>query len=297
MRRMLNGRKEGRMPQKKKQPVAAIMYDFDKTLCTRDMQEYSFIPGLGISAEAFWSEAGRLSGAGMDPILAYMYLMLKKSREAEKPIRRENFVDLGRDIDFFPGVSDWFNRINDYGKSCGVTVQHFIISSGLKEIIEGSKVCNAFTKIYACEFHYDANNVADWPLVSVNYTTKTQFLFRINKGVLDGTDSDALNRYVPEEDRPIPFRNMIYIGDGLTDVPCMKLVKANGGHSIAVFGRGNKKKVEELLIDHRVNFLAPADYSSGKELDGLVKRIIDRMSVVDDLYERHRAQEKSIAGK
>lgn len=284
------------MPQKKKKPIAAIMYDFDKTLCTRDMQEYSFIPGLGISAEVFWNEAKRLSGSGMDPILAYMYLMLKKSREAEKPIRRENFVDLGHAIDFFPGVSDWFKRINDYGKACDVTVQHFIISSGLKEIIEGSTICNAFTKIYACEFHYDANNVADWPLISVNYTTKTQFLFRINKGVLDGTDNEALNRYVPEEDRPIPFRNMIYIGDGLTDVPCMKLVKANGGHSIAVFGRGNKKKVEELLVDHRVNFLAAADYTSGKELDGLVKRIIDRMKVVDDLYEHHRAQERRIAG-
>ena len=284
------------MPKKMTMPVAAIMYDFDKTLCTRDMQEYSFIPGLGISADAFWAEAGKLAGKGMDPILAYMYLMLKKARDADIPIRRENFVSLGHDIGFFPGIDEWFDRIDQYGRECGVAVQHFIISSGLKEIIEGSRIRDKFTKIYACEFHYDANGVADWPLISVNYTTKTQFLFRINKGVLDGTDSDALNRYVPEEDRPVPFRNMIYIGDGLTDVPCMKLVKANGGHSIAVYGKNNRKKVEELLVDRRVDFLAPADYGPGKDLDVLVKRIIDRMSIVQDLYERHRSQQNAVSG-
>jgi len=284
------------MPKKMTMPVAAIMYDFDKTLCTRDMQEYSFIPGLGISADVFWAEAGKLAGKGMDPILAYMYLMLKKARDADIPIRRENFVSLGHDIGFFPGIDEWFDRIDQYGRERGVAVQHFIISSGLKEIIEGSRIRDKFTKIYACEFHYDANGVADWPLISVNYTTKTQFLFRINKGVLDGTDSDALNRYVPEEDRPVPFRNMIYIGDGLTDVPCMKLVKANGGHSIAVYGKNNRKKVEELLVDRRVDFLAPADYGPGKDLDVLVKRIIDRMSIVQDLYERHRSQQNAVSG-
>lgn len=277
------------MPKKTGRPVAAIMYDFDKTLCTRDMQEYSFIPGLGISADAFWGESDRLSRTGMDRILAYMYLMLKKAREADRPIRRDNFVALGRDIDFFPGVPDWFDRITAYGKALGVEVEHYIISSGLKEIIEGSRIRDRFRKIYACEFHYDANGVADWPLVSVNYTTKTQFLFRVNKGVLDPCDDEALNRFVPEDDRPVPFRNMVYIGDGLTDVPCMRLVKANGGHSIAVYGKGQKHKVDDLLQHNRVDFIAPADYSGGRDLDLLVKRIIDRVAVVNDLVSVHRA--------
>ncbi len=271
------------------------MYDFDKTLCTRDMQEYSFIPGLGISAETFWGEASALSAAGMDRILAYMYLMLKKAREANRPIRRENFVALGKDIDFFPGVLDWFGRISDYGRSRGVTVEHYIISSGLREIIEGSAVHDRFRKIYACEFHYDANGVADWPLVSVNYTTKTQFLFRINKGVLDVSDDEALNRYVPEDERPIPFRNMVYVGDGLTDVPCMKLVKANGGHSIAVFRRGMREKVEDLLINRRVDFVAPADYRAGKDLDLIVSKVIEKIAVVNDLAATHLSQVKSFA--
>lgn len=282
------------MAKTTKRPVAAIMYDFDKTLCTRDMQEYSFIPGLGISAQAFWGEAAKLSSLGMDRILAYMYLMLKKARESDKPIRRKDFVALGRDIDFFPGVQDWFRRIDEYGKKRNVSVEHYILSSGLTEIIEGSAIRKNFRKVYACEFHYDANGAADWPLVSVNYTTKTQFLFRINKGVLDVSDDEALNRYVPEDERPVPFRNMVYVGDGMTDVPCMKLVKSNGGHSIAVFRKGQKTVVENLLKDHRVDFIAPANYSEGQQLDLLVKKIIDRMDVVNDLVESHRQQMRSL---
>lgn len=289
---------EKRSPKKMKKnensPVAAILYDFDKTLCTRDMQEYSFIPDLGITPKSFWAEAGKLSDGGMDKILAYMYLMLKKARDADKPVRRENFVSLGKDIDFFPGVVEWFDRINAYGESRNVSVEHYIISSGLKEIIEGSRISDRFRKIYACEFHYDANGVADWPLVSVNFTTKTQFLFRINKGVLDFSDDEALNRFVPEEERPVPFSNMIYIGDGMTDVPCMKLVKSNGGHSIAVYGKGKRKKVEDLLEHRRVDFVSEADYSAKGELDSLVRRIIDRMSVVNDLHDRHISQLRSI---
>jgi 2-hydroxy-3-keto-5-methylthiopentenyl-1-phosphate phosphatase len=282
------------MAKSVKRNIVAVLYDFDKTLCTRDMQEYSFIPGLGITAQAFWDETGKLSATGMDKILAYMYLMLKKAREADKPILRENFVNLGKDIDFFEGVTDWFDRISAYGKEQSIAVEHYIISSGLKEIIEGSKIRDKFRKIYACEFHYDANGVADWPLVSVNYTTKTQFLFRINKGVLDFSDDEALNRYVPEEIRPVPFRNMIYIGDGLTDVPCMKLVKTNGGYSIAVYQKKQKKKVEELLINRRVDFVSLADYSENSELDKLIKRIIDKMSVVNELVEKNLQQVQQI---
>ena len=273
--------------------TAAIMYDFDKTLCTRDMQEYSFIPGLGISAKAFWDEASKLSDSGMDKILAYMYLMLKKAREADKPIKRENFVEMGKDIDFFAGVTGWFDRITAYGEERNLTIEHYIISSGLKEIIEGSHIRDKFKKIYACEFHYDANGAADWPCVSVNYTTKTQFLFRINKGVLDFSDDAALNRFVPDDERPVPFRNMVYIGDGMTDVPCMKIVKANGGRSIAVYRKGQKKKVEDLLVHSRVDFVSPADYSEGGDLDSLVRKIIDSMTVTNDLVESHLRQVRS----
>lgn len=280
---------------KKTKPIIAVMYDFDKTLCTKDMQEYTFIPNVGLKSEEFWSEANRLSKEkGMDGILAYMYVMLEKARAAHVPIRREEFVKMGKDLEFFPGVEQWFEHINRVGKENGVTVEHYIISSGLHEIIEGSSICKAFHKVFACEFLYDENNVACWPKNAVNYTTKTQFLFRINKGVLDISKDEALNKYTPEDDRRIPFRNMIYIGDGLTDVPCMKLVKVNGGYSIAVYPKRKKNKVEGLLADDRVNFIEPADYTPGSSLDNTACEIIAQMAMKDALVRRSDAQRGSI---
>jgi 2-hydroxy-3-keto-5-methylthiopentenyl-1-phosphate phosphatase len=260
-------------------PTIALLYDFDKTLCTKDMQEYSFIPKVNMSADEFWREATDLAKTEkMDGVLAYMYLMLRKADSSNRPIKRQDFVDLGKDLELFPGVEDWFERINEAGKQADAKIEHYIISSGLKEIIEGSKIYGAFREVFACEFYYNVNGIACWPKNAVNYTTKTQFLFRINKGVLDISNDNDLNKFTLEEDRPIPFRNMIYIGDGLTDVPCMKLVKINGGHSIAVYQDGRKDKVNELLKAERVDFLTPADYSEGSELDTMVKDMITQMA-------------------
>lgn len=276
-------------------PVVAIMYDFDKTLSTKDMQEYSFIPNLGMKPQDFWAEASELSEKEkMDRILAYMYLMIRKSKDKHAPIKRETFVDLGKYIEYYPGVVSWFDRISTYGKERGVIVEHYIISSGLKEIIEGSSIAKKFKEIYACEFYYDENGVADWPKSVVNYTTKTQFLFRINKGVLDVSDDDSLNRYVEDDERKVPFRNMVYIGDGLTDVPCMKLVKVNGGQSIAVYPKSKKNKVLELLRDNRVDYIAVADYSEKGELETLVKDILSKIVAVDALADLHGRQMKEV---
>lgn len=282
----------------KKKPVVAIMYDFDKTLCTKDMQEYTFIPNLGMTATDFWTESGKLSkGKKMDGILAYMYLMIDKARSAHIKIQREEFVKLGVDLELYNGVESWFERINQIGEDLGIKVEHYIISSGLREIIEGSSIYKHFKEVFACEFLYDENNVACWPKNAVNYTTKTQFLFRINKGILDISKDEELNKYTPEDDRPVPFRNMIYIGDGLTDVPCMKLVKANGGYSIAVYAKGKRSKVESLIEHERVDFISLADYSEGSDLDITVRDILCKMAMVDSLKSRTKNQLKSIAKK
>lgn len=284
------------MPAKQtRQPVIALLYDFDKTLSTRDMQEYTFIPELGMSAKEFWEESNQLTqDEKMDGILAYMYLMICKSKSKNLPIRREDFVKQGRDIQFFPGVEDWFGRMEAFGREQGVKIEHYLISSGLKEIIEGSKIKGNFKEIYACEFHYDASGVADWPRMVVNYTTKTQFLFRINKGSLDISDDDTVNRYVPEDDRPVPFRNMIYFGDGITDVPCMKLVKTHGGKSIAVYQKQTRSVAAGLLRDDRVDYIAPADYSEGGELCQLVQEIICQEAATDALIRKSRKQKAKV---
>ena len=277
-------------------PIIAIMYDFDKTLSTRDMQEYGFIPNLGISAEQFWNEVKQLrESENMDPILAYLYHMLKKASDKGVPVTHDTFVSLGKGIEYYPGVEAWFERINEYGRQNGVEIEHYVISSGIKEIIEVSSIRKHFKEVYACEFFYDQNKNAVWPKMAVNYTNKTQFLFRINKGVLSVWDDKRLNAYIPEEERRVPFRNMIYIGDGLTDVPCMKLVKSNKGQSIAVFKDCETETASQLISEKRVDFITEANYSEGSELDNIVKTIIEKMSVVEKLVRLHDKHKKSIA--
>lgn len=256
------------------------MYDFDKTLCTKDMQEYSFIPDLHMQPQDFWKKSNdNASKYKMDRVLSYMYLMLKEANYKNIPITRESFKIAGNKVEFFPGVLDWFDRIRLYAKKKGenIEVEHYIISSGIKEFIEGSKIADKFKEIYACEFHYNVSGVADWPSIAVNYTAKTQFLFRINKGVLDISKDHELNEYTPENLRRVPFRNMIYFGDGMTDIPCMKLVHINGGKSIGVYTDENYGVAKELLKTDRVDFIAGADYSEGSDLDTYVKGVIESM--------------------
>ncbi len=281
---------------KRQRPTVALMYDFDKTLCTKDMQEYSFIPNVNMTPAEFWREANDLARESkMDGILAYMFVMLDRARTARVSVRRESFVALGKDLEFFPGVETWFDRMDRFGRECGVKVEHYIISSGLREIIEGSSIFKYFREVFACEFLYDANDVAVWPKNVVNYTTKTQFLFRINKGVLDISDDTSVNDFIPEDERPVPFRNMLYIADGKTDIPCMKLVRVNGGYSIAVYQKNTKNTAADLLRDGRASLMLPADYSEGGELETVVKNMIRKIALTDELVRESREQQEKLS--
>lgn len=281
---------------KRQKPTVALMYDFDKTLCTKDMQEYSFIPNVNMTPAEFWREANDLARESkMDGILAYMFVMLDRARTARVSVRRESFVALGKDLEFFPGVETWFDRMDRFGRECGVKVEHYIISSGLREIIEGSSIFRYFREVFACEFLYDANDVAVWPKNVVNYTTKTQFLFRINKGVLDISDDTSVNDFIPEDERPVPFRNMLYIADGKTDIPCMKLVRVNGGYSIAVYQKNTKDTASDLLRDGRASLMLPADYSEGGELEAVVKNMIRKIALTDALVRESREQQEKLS--
>ncbi len=264
------------------QPTAALVYDFDGTLAPGNMQEYDFIPAVGKSNKEFWSESNELAQEqDADMILAYMARMIQAARSKGLSLRREAFQESGRHITLFNGVKEWFGRINAYAASRGVRVLHYINSSGLKEIIEGTEIAHEFRKIYACSFLYDVDGIAYWPAVAVNYTNKTQFMFKINKGVESVYDSKLVNKYIEESKRPVPFRRIIYVGDGTTDIPCMRLVKNFGGHSIAVYNpaeRNARREMNELLRDNRVNHVCPADYTEGSEMDILVKTIIDKIA-------------------
>lgn len=283
---------------KENKPVVAICYDFDKTLSPDDMQAQGFIQSVGCDVDSFWKESnGRATDNDMDQNLAYMYTMMKKAR-ANVPFTKKNLQDYGSKVTLFPGADTWFERIREFGKEKGVIVEHYIISSGLKEMIEGTKVTKSFEKIYASAFYYDEDGVAIWPAQVVNYTNKTQFLFRIEKGVLDINDQ-GVNDYFAPEDIRVPFRNMIYIGDSDTDIPCMKLVNSYGGHSIGVYNpnTNKKEKVYKMMHDNRIRYFAAANYSEGSDLDNLVKAIIDRTysnEILENIhYENKKEFEKN----
>ncbi len=275
-------------------PILAICYDFDKTLTPDDMQAQGYIQSVGYDVAAFWKESNLLAqGNDMDQNLAYMYKMVREA-EGQLLFTRHTLEEYGSKVALFPGVAEWFERIRSYGREKGVAVEHYIISSGLKEMIEGTRMARegAFEKIYASAFYYNERGVAQWPAQVVNYTNKTQFLFRISKGVLDVNDPGVNDSFSPEEIR-IPFRNMVYIGDSDTDIPCMKLVTSYGGHSIGVYdsNTGDRRKVQKMMRERRIRFFAAADYSPGKELDRLVKAIIDRTAANEVLEALHGVQQ------
>jgi hypothetical protein len=246
------------------------------------MQERDFIPAIGMKKSSFWKEVKALARQHEgDEILMYMRVMLEKAEAARVEVRRQNFLDFGKKLQLFRGVTDWFDRINTYGKESGLRVTHHVISSGIREMILGTSIKKHFANVYASSFLYDHHGVAKWPALALNYTTKTQYLFRINKGAHSVFEHDKVNEYIPPEKRAVPFTNMVFIGDGETDIPCFRLVKDQGGHSIAVFRPHTpaaKSRAKKLLADGRVNFTTPADYSVGKAIDLAIKAIMEKIA-------------------
>ena len=275
-------------------PVVAIAYDFDGTLAPGYMQEYDFIPNLKIANEEFWEESNRQARANdMDGVLSYMLLMLTKANEKGISVKKDDFIRYGQSIHFFEGVEDYFERINKYGESRGLKVEHSIISSGLREFVAGTSIAKYFTNIFASGFVYDKNGVACWPALAINYTNKTQFLFRINKGIKNSYDNSLINKRIPKDQRAVPFQNLIYIGDGETDVPAMKMVKLQGGTAITVYNPNvpvskdgshtPRELCVELIAENRADYMAPADYREGQPLSRIVEKVIDKIAAEQSL--------------
>lgn len=271
----------------KKKLNIAICYDFDGTLSPGNMQEHSLLPELKLNSHDFWKEVKDLAKAnGMNEILSYMYLILEKAILAHKEITRKAFQKHGENIPLFEGVENYFNDINSFAKEKNIIIEHYIISSGLKEIIEGIRIFKNFKYVFASQFYYDVNHVAKWPAVAIDYTGKTQYLFRINKGIFNVWDNTTINNYIEENERYLPFRRMIYIGDGETDIPSMKMVNYQGGYSIAVFDpkkRNNKSVSQKLVMQGRAKFIAEANYSRNGELYKLLTDIITKIILEEKL--------------
>lgn len=276
----------------KKLTKIVIAYDFDGTLAPGNMQEHKFIPQLGIDKKAFWGEVKTLAEKNdMNEILAYMQLMLKKASEKGFPITKKAFTDHGKDLTFFDGVEEFFDKINAYARSKGLEIEHYIISSGLRDILNGTTIYKHFKRVFASGYKFDANDVAEWPALAIDYTSKTQFLFRINKGIDNAWDSSEINKFYAEEARPMPFSRMIYLGDGETDIPAMKMVTMQGGIAIAVYnpdqrtsaGKKSKANCQKLIEEKRSNFIASADYSEGSNLYKIIQLSIDKIAAEVEL--------------
>lgn len=270
----------------------ALVYDFDGTLAPGNIQEHSLLPDyLRIRPEEFWRRVGvEKIEADADQILTFLRHLLLRASEVGAPITREILKEHGRKTPLFDGVEHWFDRIDEHAKERGLSLEHYVISSGNEEMIEGTSIFPKFRRVFASRYFYDAEGVARWPAVSINYTTKTQYLFRINKGIDNHWNNEAVNRWQPTEERPMPFSRIIYLGDGDTDIPSMKMVRHQGGYSIAVFDpvrwarRELQDKVYNLISEDRANFVVPADYSDGSQLDITVKGILGRIARDDAGY-------------
>lgn len=269
-----------------KKPIVAILYDFDSTLAKSDMQNFGFIPSLGMTPAEFWEETTSFCNkTGIERTLGYLFMMIAKSKEKNIPLTYDYLRSQGAPIEFWPGVIDWFQRINEYGESLGLKIEHYLVSSGNKEIVDGCQIAKEFKVIYGCEFYFDkTTKEAIWPKLVINFTQKTQYFYRISKGAFDINDDAGVNEKVPS--RRIKHSNMIYIGDGMTDIPAMIVAKESGGKSIAVYPRGKEDKVKALFDDGRVNYVCPADYRPGKDLDKIMGLILQGIAIKESLASR-----------
>lgn len=263
----------------------AIVYDFDGTLARGNLPEHGLLQDLGIESNTFWNDVRQQAEKqDADEILTYMCLLIEKAKEKGLEITETRLQSYAPNIPFFEGVNHWFNRVNVFAETLGISVDHFIISSGLREIIASSSIASHFKFIFASKFLFNEQGVALYPAVSINYTTKTQYLFRINKGIFNFFDNKRINTWIRLDKRPYPFTRMIYIGDGDTDIPAMKMTRYQGGYAIAVFDHlqwnelSQQAKISKLIAEDRVQYVAPALYSEGSLLDITIKGIIGKIA-------------------
>lgn len=269
--------------------TVAICYDFDKTLATNDMQAFSFIPKLDIGVDEFWKRVEQFKkNTSCEPTLAYLKVMIDECKKKGIVLTKEYLTKLGKDIKFYDGVTTWFTRLNRYAEKCNINLEHYIISSGNKELIDGCRIAKEFSGVFGCEFLFDKNGVAYWPKNIVNYTQKTQYLFRICKGATDITDESKVNSRIDK--KHVEFRNMIYIGDGMTDIPCMTLIKEKGGTAISVYSPNKKEESVALLKDDRVNYACKSDFRSGSSLEKLIKQILDLIKLKETLIAKEKSK-------
>ena len=275
------------------QTSIAIVYDFDHTLSPWFMQDQTILPHAGIDPGEFWKSCTTLiEQEGYEQELAYMRRML--DYEAIRSLSNQDLQRMGAQLTFFPGVPECFGELNDILRQPQyqerrICLEHYVVSSGLKAILDGSAIAKWTKAMWGCEFA-EADGHISFPKRTVSHTQKTQYLFRVNKALLNVAQN--VNDHMPEEKRPVPFQHMMYVGDGPTDVPCFTVIKKNGGLAVAVYNpddatrRSFKKSYDLMLHADRVHCMAPADYRKGSQLRLILEQRLTE--IADGIVERHR---------
>jgi hypothetical protein len=263
---------------------AALIYDFDGTLAPGNMQGHGLLAALGHELEPdFWTKgAGIAKEQDADEVLVYMWRILQDAKAKNIPVTKQTLAAFGAKVPLFPGVYGWFKRTKAFAADHGLELHHYVVSSGLFEMIQGCSIVHEFAHVFASKYMYDDQGQATAPGVAINYTTKTQYLFRINKGIMNSSDRRSLNGYTSVDARPIPFERMIFLGDGDTDIPTMKMITYKGGEAIGVFGEwseaASRQLIHRLIEEDRVKRVAPADYREDSQLDVMIKGLLGRMA-------------------
>ncbi|OGX14580.1 MAG: hypothetical protein A2351_01415 [Omnitrophica bacterium RIFOXYB12_FULL_50_7] len=271
-------------PKKTAQNIIAIVYDFDGTLSPGNMQEETIFKAYGIDKKKFWARSQSLViRKGYEKTLAYLKLLIDDPIFKKRPLTKRMLREFASHIPYYPGVDEgYFDQLGAFIRSlpevpeAGITLEHYIISSGLQDILEGISIRKHFKKIYACEYDFQRGRPV-FPKLVINDTNKTQFLFRINKGRLKL--SESINNHMPETERRIPFRNMIYVGDGITDVPSMTVVQKAGGNAIAVYDPAKRvpRAVKTMVAEHRAEHFAPADFRPQSLLVKILRQTLKKI--------------------
>ncbi|MEZ5301065.1 MAG: haloacid dehalogenase-like hydrolase [Verrucomicrobiales bacterium] len=279
------------------QNIIGIVYDYDQTLSPKYMQDEVLFPRFGINPDSFWKRCRELvDDQGFDGELAYLKALLDYL-SLDRPSNKE-LEELGKDLHFYKGLPEMFTEINKVltpaHEAVGIKIEHYIVSSGMKALIDGCALKPFFKAIFGCEFAEDENGRISFPKRVISHTQKTQYLFRISKGLL-APDQDV-NDHMPPEQRPIPFPNMIYLGDGPTDVPCFTVMRQYGGYCIAVYNpddesRRSFRKCYQLTAHaNRVRHIAPSDYRPGSHLRLLLEEMVGE--IANRIMERRHAEAK-----
>lgn len=266
----------------------ALLYDFDCTLADGFMQSFGLVQDLGHRDinEYFEASNNLVGGEEMDMCLSMMAGIVRSANQQGKKVTREYLQGFGKNMKYYVGVEEWFDRVNAIGARYGYEIEHYVISSGLKELIEGSSISKYFKRIYANFFAYDQDGVAYWPSQVVNYSSKVQYVYRVRKNVLDDLgDVSKVNEKMADSE-VLPFKNIIYLGDSQTDIPSFKVVKNSGGMAICVYDPASAKAkgvAQKCFIEGRVNYFVPADYSEGSDLFELVKNYIENVITTQEV--------------